>query len=185
VSSPGPTRQATTAAIFVAARRLFSERGYAGTPVRDIAAEAGVDAALVIRYFGSKELLFIETMKVEIDPVAMLDGPIETLGESFIDFVLRSGEQTRSIFLALLRASDTDGINLQLRSVHEAQFVEPLRARLSGDDADVRAHLAAALVGGMLYSLWVVGDEYLAAADHQELVTHYGALLQQLITPRP
>jgi AcrR family transcriptional regulator len=184
VSIQATTREGTTAAIFAAARKLFSDRGYAGTPVRDIAAEAGVDAALVIRYFGSKELLFLETMQLDIDPVGMLDGPIETLGEDFIDFVLRSGDQMRSIYLALLRASDTNGINKQLRSVHESQFVEPLRARLIGDDADVRAHLAAALVGGMLYSLWVVGDEFLAAADHRDLVTHYGALLQQLITPR-
>ncbi len=180
----GTTRAATTAAIFSAAHRLFSERGYSGTPIRDIAAEAGVDAALVIRYFGSKELLFLETMKLDLDAIALLDAPLETFGETFIAAVLNSGDQMRNVFLALLRASDTDGINRQLRTVHESQFVEPLRERLTGDDADVRAHLAAALVGGMLYSLWVVGDEYLASADSAVLVKRYGALLQELITPR-
>jgi len=58
-----------------------------------------------------------------------------------------------------------------------------LRDRLSGPDAELRARLAAALVGGLLYSLWVVGDEELLATDHHELVTRYGGLLQTLITP--
>jgi len=58
-----------------------------------------------------------------------------------------------------------------------------LRSRLEGPDAEVRARLAAALVGGLLYSLWVVGDEQLLAADPTELVRHYGALLQALVTP--
>jgi hypothetical protein len=58
-----------------------------------------------------------------------------------------------------------------------------LRARLHGDDAELRARLAAALVGGLLYSLWVVGDEQLLATDRRELVSRYGGLLQTLITP--
>ena len=174
-------KAATRGEIFTAAHALFLERGFAGTPVRDIAAAAGVDPALVIRYFGSKELLFLETMQV--DHLSPIDGPIETLGEEFISQLLSAQEQTRSIFLALMRASDSEGVGSHLRDAHERQFVAPLLSRLSGDDAELRARLAAALVGGMLYSLWVVGDEQLLAADQQELVQRYGALLQSLITP--
>ncbi|MCC5698111.1 hypothetical protein LH612_33770 [Klebsiella pneumoniae] len=46
----------------------------------------------------------------------------------------------------------------------------------------MRARLAGTLVGGLLYGLWAVGDERLAA-DREELVDRYGALLQQLLTP--
>ena len=70
-----------------------------------------------------------------------------------------------------------------LREAHESSFVAPLLARLDGPDAELRARLAAALVGGLLYSLWVVGDDTLAAADRTDLVATYGALLQRLITP--
>ena len=175
-------RTITQGEIWSAAQRLFSQRGYAGTPLRDIATEAGVDPALIIRYFGSKERLFLETMRLEIEHDAVLDGPVESLGERFIEYLLDEEGHTRSIFLALLRASDNDGVSSRLREAHETQFVEPLLARLTGPDAELRARLAAALVGGMLYSLWVVGDEGLAA-DHQGLITRYGALLQQLLTP--
>jgi hypothetical protein len=70
-----------------------------------------------------------------------------------------------------------------LRETHDAAFVAPLRSRLEGPDAELRARLAAALVGGLLYSLWVVGDEVLLAADRAEVVRRYGALLQALLTP--
>jgi AcrR family transcriptional regulator len=176
-------RPGTREGIHAAARRLFSERGYAGTPLRDIAAEAKVDPALIIRHFGSKELLFLETMQLDIEHQRLLDGPLETLGERFIDFVLTADDRVRGVFLALLRASASEGVGSRPREAHDTQFVQPLLDRLDGQDAELRARLAAALVGGMLYSLWVVGDEVLATADHRQLVTRYGALLQQLLTP--
>ncbi|PZQ87609.1 MAG: TetR family transcriptional regulator [Leifsonia xyli] len=181
MTAPRPT---TKDAIHRAAARLFPLHGYAGTSVRDIAAEAGVDPALVIRHFGSKEELFLEIMQLDEETQPLLDGPLDQLGEHFIDFVLRSGEQVRGVFLALIRASDSEGVAPRLREVHDAAFVTPLLSRLEGPDAELRARLAAALVGGLLYSLWVVGDEALLATDRTELVRRYGTLLQGLVTPR-
>src|SRR4051812_50074845 len=57
---PGPTT--TRDAIAEAARRQFAELGYDRATVRGIASEAGVDAALVMRFYGSKESLFREVM---------------------------------------------------------------------------------------------------------------------------
>src|SRR6185436_15458780 len=48
----------TRAAILAAAQKLFAGQGYERTTVRDIAAIAEIDPALVIRYFGSKDELF-------------------------------------------------------------------------------------------------------------------------------
>lgn len=175
----------TREAIWASARLLFSQRGYAGTPLRDIATEAGVDPAMIIRHFGSKERLFLETMQLDLENQPLLQGSIESFGEQFIDYVLSAEDEVKSVFLALLRASDNEGVESQLREAHENFFVRPLLDRLTGADADLRARLAAALVGGMLYSLWVVGDEQLLATDHRELVRYYGALLQTLVTPPP
>ena len=174
---------ASRAAIWDAAVQLFPERGYAATSVRDIAAAAGVDPALIIRHFGSKEQLFLQSMQVDLEHNPLATWPIETLGERFIDFIVTTDDQVRGVYLALMRASDSDEVNGQLREVHETAFVAPILSRLDGPDTELRARLAAALVGGLLYSLWVVGDETLAAADHQDVVRRYGALLQALITP--
>ena len=48
----------TRAAILAAAQKLFAGQGYELTTVRDIAAIADIDPAMVIRYFGSKDELF-------------------------------------------------------------------------------------------------------------------------------
>ena len=173
----------TPDAIRGAAASLFAARGYAGVSVREIAKSAGADPALVIRHFGSKEKLFLETMQFDLGPHLLRDAPLENLGERFIEFVLDTDENVRGIFLALLRASDGAEIGSQLRDAHNTAFVAPLRDRLTGVDAELRARLAAAMVGGLLYSLWVVGDEELLATDHRDLVTRYGGLLQTLITP--
>src|SRR5579863_5047841 len=53
---------ATRAAILEAARACFTEGGYEHVGVRDVAGRAGVNAALVIRYFGSKMQLFAEAV---------------------------------------------------------------------------------------------------------------------------
>ncbi len=174
---------ATRRSIWAAAMELFTRQGYAATTVREIAGRAGVDPALVIRHFGSKETLFIETMSAALDDQPLVTGPTETLGEDFIRFVLDAEDQVRGVFLALVRASDVEGIAPQLGKQHELTFVTPLRGRLTGPDAQLRARLAAALVGGLLYALWVVEDEGLASADPESIVRTYGGLLQQLITP--
>lgn len=170
----------TTRAIAAAAVELFTRDGFATTSVRAIAALAGVDPALVIRHYGTKVDLFLETMRWELDGDALFAGPLDELGPAIIARLLSADGSERGVYLALLRASDAGAIGTSLRRVHEESFVAPLRARLSGDDADVRARLAAALVGGLFYLLWVVGDEF---SESDDVAARYGALLQTLITP--
>ncbi|WP_438865855.1 TetR family transcriptional regulator [Paractinoplanes atraurantiacus] len=162
-----------------AAGRLFRERGFARTAVRDIAALAQTSPALVIRHFGTKELLFLDTMRLTIDDEPLLDVPLEELGERFIEVMVTSGDDVRQVYLALVRGSHEPQIRERLRDIHETTLIAPLRARLRGDDADQRVRMAGALVGGLLYALWVVGDERLGDED---LVARYGALLQDVLT---
>ena len=179
---PRTSAATTKDAIGDAAGVLFRERGYARTSVRRIADAATADPALVIRYFGSKELLFLETMRLTIDDEPLLDVPLAQLGEVFVRVLLDSSGEVRDVYLALVRGSHEPAIADRLRHVHEDTFVAPLRARLNGPDADLRARLAAALVGGLLYGLWVVGDEALLAADPDAVVRRYGRLLQDVLT---
>ncbi len=176
------TGAATREEIRSAATRLFRERGYSRTSVRDIAALAEINPALVIRHFGSKELLFLDTMQLTIDDEPLLDVPPAEFGERFVARLL-ADDDIRGVYLALVRGSNEPQIKERLQAIHEHTFVGPLRSRLTGPDADLRARLAAAVVGGLLYALWVVGDAHLVAADPQDLVNRYGALLQQVITP--
>jgi AcrR family transcriptional regulator len=181
MSTPATDRPHSRVAIRDAAVRLFAHAGYANTSVRDIAGDAGVDAALVIRHFGSKEQLFLDTMRLEFDDLD-LGGPPQTLGERLIRSLLDADDHVRGVYLALIRASDAGGVSSALRAAHEEGFVAPLAAQLEGPDAELRARLAAAMVGGLFYGLWIVGDVALLATPHDELARRYGAALQTVLT---
>lgn len=173
----------TRAVIITAAAQRFHDRGYAATSVREIAAAAGVDPAVVMRQFGSKERLFLDSIDADALLRPLSDLPLRSLGRDFVRFLLAPADRVRGVFLALVRASDGPDTGSRLRELHESDFVAPLRARLTGPDADLRARLAAALAGGLLYSLWLVGDPGLAEADPEEIVERYGAALQAILTP--
>ncbi|MFG3166361.1 TetR family transcriptional regulator [Streptomyces sp. NPDC048200] len=179
----GKPATSTRQAIHEAGSALFRQQGYAKTTVRQIAAAAGSDPALVIRHFKSKELLFLETMQLTIDDEPLLGVPLEHLGERLIDLVIGIDGGARGVFLALVHGSNEPEIHKRLTDTHENVLIEPLRRRLSGPDADIRARLAASVAAGLLYSLWIARDETLLATDRTTLVARYGALVQHVLTP--
>lgn len=65
---------ATREAILEAATRRFATQGFEAAGAREIAADAGVTAALVNRYFGSKEKLFAEVIEAALDMRHLLQG---------------------------------------------------------------------------------------------------------------
>ena len=81
----------TRAAILAEARALFAANGYAGTSVRAIAAAAGVDAALVHHYFGTKDDLFLAALELPVDPREALrpvvEGGVDGAGERLLRIV--------------------------------------------------------------------------------------------------
>lgn len=171
----------TREAIVDAATALFAERGYAATGVRDIAAAASTDPALVIRHFGSKELLFLDAMRFSLQEHPLFDAPLEELPRRLVEFVVDLEEPRRGVVVALVGARGEPAVASRLREIHEQAFVAPLLDRLDGEGAELRARLAAVLVGGLIYGLWVVGDERLLAAGPDELVDRYSALLRPLL----
>ncbi|CAM5691029.1 hypothetical protein SALBM217S_01343 [Streptomyces griseoloalbus] len=138
----------------------------------------------MIRHFRSKELLFLETMHMTLDLGPLFDAPLDRLGERLAELLLDLGGSARGVFLALVHGGDEPHIRDRLRDTHEHLFVEPLRRRLTGPDADLRARTAAAVAGGLLYALWVAEDHVLLRLDRTELVSRYGTLLQEVLTPR-
>ncbi|MBU6153714.1 MAG: TetR/AcrR family transcriptional regulator [Bdellovibrionales bacterium] len=77
-------RIATESALKGAAARLFSKKGYEGTRTLEIAKEAGVNEALIARYFGGKEGLLLAILKEEDGPDSVVDsGAFKTSADDF------------------------------------------------------------------------------------------------------
>lgn len=173
----------TRTAIADAARVMFASAGYGDTSVRAIAAEAGVDPALVIRHFGSKENLFLDTVGFQGFFKQAMDGPLEGIGQRLVTSLL-SDEQdpTFSAYRAMLLASGSEPVRDRMAEAIHGMFVEPLVPRLSGPDKALRARLVAAQLGGLIDAIAILGDPIVAKADRKRLARLYGKAIQSLIT---
>ncbi|SHN25121.1 transcriptional regulator, TetR family [Cryptosporangium aurantiacum] len=174
----------TAEAIYEAGRRLFLRDGYATTTVRAIAAEAGINPALVIRHYGSKEALFLATMTPTNGFTPILEGPLESLGEALVEFVINTaGTPGSDTFQALIMAADRPDVRERILSASREFFEQGLAERLSGDDRELRARLVSAQVSGLMLSYWVLKDPVLTRSDRRRMVALAGRALQRLITP--
>ncbi|BBX15134.1 hypothetical protein MNVM_42150 [Mycobacterium novum] len=74
------------------ARELFAHNGFQNTSIRAVAADAGVDAALVHHYYGTKQQLFAAATELPVDPMVVLgplrDAPVEQLGRILPELLL-------------------------------------------------------------------------------------------------
>jgi AcrR family transcriptional regulator len=181
-SQPVDRSAAIKANIRAAASHLFAEQGYAATGIREIADEAGVDKSIVIRHFASKENLFIETISLPTEWTVMMEGSLAELSHRLILMITRGGGGTGSrVFTALLRASDSEEVRSQVRRGLAENIAAPLAARIEGDDAELRAHLFAAAVVGLLTTIWVVGDEVITRLTPEAIAASYAPALQALL----
>ena len=183
---PGPT--ATREAILAAARRQFAEAGYERTSIRGVAADAGVDAALVVHFFGSKEQLFRAAVSWPFDPAELapqLLGPGATgLGERLARAFLTMWDdpETSPRLLALLRSAMTnESFARLLREFVVTQLFRHLMEVVEGPDRELREELAAAHLLGIAILRVVLRVEPLASASIDQLVAQVGPTLDRYL----
>jgi AcrR family transcriptional regulator len=156
--SPAPTHPrrrrdavATRSAILEAATRRFACQGYQHAGVREIAADAGVDAAMVNRYFGSKEGLFAEVIERAFD-IRYLEGDRASLAERLARRMVYgrediAGDQRIPLLLMLRSATEPHAAEL-IRPCLDRNVLRPLAELLEGPDAEVRAAMVIAQCTG-------------------------------------
>ncbi len=140
---------ATTEAILVAAREVFTERGYDAAGTREIAERAQANVALINRYFGSKEGLFAAAVPPKMTLDSVMTGDMADVGRriaaSAAHKTLKDGFDP---MIAMLRASSSRDAVPILRRALDEQFTTPLAARLTGPNCRERALMIGALIVG-------------------------------------
>lgn len=176
---------ATRTALLVAARALMTERGVEGTSTRDVAAEAGVNQALVYRYFGSKEKLFAEAAEVSAEADDLIGNtPLSDLPRVLLDRILGMAEAHQSSDLAkLVAASNDEHVRTVIRDRINSGFGELLAARLDGPDAALRAEMFGAILVGVGFLRHKIGTRAMTTAEHETLTTYVEQLAATLFDP--
>ncbi len=183
-----PGRPDTKAAILAAARERFAASGFGGTTIRAIATEAGVDAALVHHYFGSKEDLFVAALALPVDPRAVIGsavaGPAEEAAEKLIRTFLSVWDDPRfqPALLATVRRILEPGGDKLIREGFLPVVLVPVGEQLGIDRPELRMPLVASQVIGLILARYVVRVEPIASLDPERLVAIYAPTVQRYLT---
>jgi AcrR family transcriptional regulator len=183
-----PGEPATRERIADAARRLFADRGFDRTSVRAVAAEAGVDPALVHHYFGTKQRLFLEAVEFPIDAVRSLEllsvDDVDGVGERLVRFALQLWDDPVVLprLLGVLRSAVTDAEAARMLAVlFTRQGPVQLVLALGADRPDLRAELVGTQLVGLAVARHVLRVEPLASADHETIVAAIGPTMQRYL----
>jgi AcrR family transcriptional regulator len=173
MTTPRPTsraeqRRRTEARILDAATRAFFSAGYDRTTIRAVASAAGVDAGLVMHYFGTKQELYRRV--IEAAPVPEVSGTPEEAAEQILAGLASRLASEPAASLALLRSMLTNPEAASAASAGIARYQAQLAQVIPAGDADLRAAVISAITLGIMVSRHLVKSGELATADPAQVV---------------
>jgi AcrR family transcriptional regulator len=167
-SSRAEQRRRTEARILAAASRLFVERGYQRTTIRAIAEAAGVDAGLVMHYFGAKQDLFQRV--THAGPAEELSGTAEQVTEQILARLAQSLANEPVQSLAVLRSMLTHPEAARAMREGASRYQAQISRPIDADDADLRAALISAVTLGVIVSRHLLKSDDLGNAGPEQVI---------------
>ena len=161
-------RRRTEARILAAASGLFVEAGYERTTIRGIARAAGVDAGLVMHYFGSKQQLFQRV--THGSPPQELAGTPEEVSEQILARLADSLATEPVHSLAMLRSMLTHPEAAEAVRAGAAQYRAQISRSIPASDAGLRAELVSAVILGVVVSRHLLKSGGLTGVDPDHII---------------
>jgi AcrR family transcriptional regulator len=182
---PSRRSDVTRATILAAARERFAADGYERATIRAIAADAGVDPAMVMRYYGNKEKLFAAAADFDLRVPDLTGVPHRRLGAALVDHFLRrwDGDET---LMALLRAGATNEVAAErMRHIFASQLAPRIAAVCPyPDEARTRAGLVATQMLGLALCRYVLRLPPVVHLTADEMVAWLGPTIERYLTGR-
>jgi AcrR family transcriptional regulator len=163
---------ASRKALLQAAQTLFGQQGFEGTTIREIGERAGVDAALIARYFGSKADLYIAAVTAEDNERT----PSEYAGlEQMADVVVARADQRGPgpIIQAIVRSDTSAEIRAAALDLLGRRLVGPLVANMNAQGVDrpeLQAQVAVSALLGITVGRSLGWFEEMRSVPRDELV---------------
>lgn len=148
----GKSSERTQQAIREAGSQLFARHGYSHTSVREVARLAGVNVALINRYFGSKEGLFRTVLDEAFSLEEMLDIPLDQFGKEVARLFFLPGSNLAPLAMTALSVADPVAHDIVSDIVHK-RVILPLAAHLGEPDGVSRASRLVMLWSGLSLGL--------------------------------
>jgi AcrR family transcriptional regulator len=172
----------TRATILAAAREAFAASGYDGATIRAIAAAADIDPSMVMRYFGTKDLLFAAAAEFDLQFPDLSGVAPADIGARMVGHFFDRWEGDEALVM-LLRASTTNADAAQrMREIFVEQLT-PAVARFDPVDAPQRAGLIASQVLGLALCRFVLHIPPIVVMSRDEVVAAFGPTLQRYLSP--
>lgn len=175
----------TRAAILAAAQQLFAGHGYERTTVREIAARAKIDPALVIRYFGSKDELFARAAVFNLKLPDLSKADSSKVGEMLVRHFLSlwEGENANGGLTVLFRSAASNKFAAdKLREIFATQVL-PAITKIGGQKgAAERAGLIASQLLGLAFCRYVVKFPPVVGLSQEQIVLEIGRTIQRYAT---
>jgi AcrR family transcriptional regulator len=178
--------------ILDAARAMFIEVGYRAATVRAIAAQAGVDPALINYFFGSKERLFGEAMALRANPAEIIagqiDGPLDELPRRLLTVLMETWDEPENqpTLLAIAQTGAGPDGSALTRGFVEEVLAAPITARLLHehvpiDDARVCTALLVTALVGVIYARYVLAADLVAAIPRATFIERFTPALDAVV----
>ncbi len=180
----GPRSAGTRRAILEAARSAFAAHGYDQTTIRGVAAVAGVDASMVMRYFGSKAGLFAAASTADLEVLDLTAVPEGRRGEALVrHFVERWEDPTRrdELMVLMRTAVTSEAVAAQVQAVLAQQIVGPVAA-LAVSDAGERGGFIATQLLGLALCRYILHQEPLASLPTAHVVAVVAPSIQRYLS---
>ena len=179
----GPRSAGTRRAILEAARSAFAAHGYDQTTIRSVAATAGVDPSMVMRYFGSKAGLFTAASTTHLQPPDLSAFPAGQRGEALVRHIVERWDDAASrdeLMLLMRTAVTSDAVAEQLQTVLRQMIIGPVAA-LGASDADERGGFIATQLLGLALCRYILRQEPLASLPVARVVATVAPSVQRYL----
>ena len=170
----------TKAAILSAARDRFAAVGFEAATIRAIAADAGIDPAMVMRYFGSKDRLFAAAAEFDLRFPDFSDVDHNDLGATLVRHFLERWESDEALILLLKSSTTNHEAAERMRQIFAGQLT-PMVARWDPVDAGTRAGLIATQILGFALVRFVLRLPPIADMSRDDVVEWIGPTIQRYI----
>lgn len=179
----GPRSAGTRRAILDAARSAFAAHGYDQTTIRAVAGAAGVDASMVMRYFGSKAGLFTAAATADLLVPDLRAAPAAERGEVLVRYLVERWEDADrddELILLLRTAVNSDAVAAQLQATLGQLITGPVAA-LGASDAAERGGFIAAQLLGLVLCRYILRQEPLASLPAADVVAAVAPSVQRYL----